>query len=228
MLTIFDFEVTKLITLLKRGIALYDEAVININYWKEIRKELTDTVNNIHGRVIIIHNSMELSDIIKFLNKIRQENPLVILYISLIKSYNFIQIELGKNPLENKKLFVVDCASGYIQDSHDTKDCIFRNTPSNLGEMKKLIKEGITCARPNLIVIDSLSQFINFANPRDNELHDLYKFLQSIREDFLGLTCYAVILLYDDIMNSIKKLPTMFTDLVLKIEVIKEKTNWRD
>ena len=122
----------------------------------------------------------------------------------------------------------MDCVSGYLQDNIDTPDCYYRNTPTNLEEMKNLIKEGLSYTNPNIIVIDSLTQFINFTNPQDIELSELYKFLQSIREEILGITCYAIILLYDDKMGSMKKLPTLFTDLVLKLEVIKEKMLWQD
>ncbi len=205
-----------------------EEAIVQINYWKEIRKELYDTINELHGRVLLTHNSMGFSDVINFLNQVKKEEHLTVLYISLINSYNYIIDELEKKPLDNKKLFVVDCVSGFVQDYKDTPNCFYRNTPSNLEEMKNLIKENLTYTNPNIIVIDSLSQFINFTNPKDNELSELYKFLQSIREDTLGITCYAIILLYDDKMGSMKKLPILFTDLVLKLEVIKERTLWQD
>ena len=204
-----------------------DKSIIQVNYWREIRRDINNTINNLHGRVLLIHNSIELSDVINFLNQIRKEEYLIVLYISLINSYYYIQEELEKKPLENKRLFVVDCVSGFVQDYNDTSDCFYRNAPANLEEMKHLIKERLTYANPNIIVIDSLSQFINFTNPQDIELSELYKFLQSIREDILGITCYAIILLYDDKMGSMKKLPTLFTDLVLKLEVIKENMLWR-
>jgi hypothetical protein len=88
--------------------------------------------------------------------------------------------------------------------------------------------KNIQWSNPNIIVVDSISQFINFTVPTDKELHNLYEFLLSIKENTLGVTCEAIILVYDDRLGSMKKLPTMFTDAILKLEVIKEKPEWKD
>jgi hypothetical protein len=87
--------------------------------------------------------------------------------------------------------------------------------------------KNIQWSNPNIIVVDSISQFINFTVPTDEELHNLYEFLLSIK-DTLGITCDAIILVYDDRLGYMKKLPTMFTDAILKLEVIKEKPEWKD
>jgi archaellum biogenesis ATPase FlaH len=118
--------------------------------------------------------------------------------------------------------------SGFVIEHHDTTDCAYRKPPENLGEMKELIMENISLVNPNIIVVDSLSQFINFSMPKDDEIRNLYKFLKSIKEDAMGLTRDAIILIYDDKMGSMKKLPTLFTDLILKLEVIKEEYAWAD
>jgi len=94
--------------------------------------------------------------------------------------------------------------------------------------MKNLIMKNIQWSSPNIIVVDSISQFINFTIPTDEELHSLYTFLKSIKENALGVTCDTIILLYDDKMGSMKKLPTVFTDAIMKLEVIKEKPEWKD
>ena len=94
--------------------------------------------------------------------------------------------------------------------------------------MKNLIMKNIQWSNPNIIVVDSISQFINFTTPTDEEIQNLYIFLKSIKEDALGITRDAIILLYNDKMGSMKKLPTMFTDAIMKLEVIKEKPEWKD
>jgi archaellum biogenesis ATPase FlaH len=94
--------------------------------------------------------------------------------------------------------------------------------------MKNLIMKNIQWSNPNIIIVDSISQFINFTTPTDEELHNLYAFLKSIKEDALGVTRDVILLLYDDRMGSMKRLPTMFTDSIMKLEVIKEKPEWKD
>jgi len=202
--------------------------IVQVNYWKEIRKEINRTFESLHGLVLLTHNSIEFSDIIDFLNDLRRNQETTVLYISLISSYNHIKQILQIHPLPSKKLFVVDCVSGFLLELQDSVQCVYRKPPSNLDEMKNLIMKNIQWSNPNIIVVDSISQFINFTTPTDEELHNLIIFLKSIKEDALGITRDVIILLYDDKIGLMKKLPTMFTDVIMKLEVIKEKPEWKD
>jgi hypothetical protein len=202
--------------------------VVQLNYWKEMRKEINKTFDSLHGLVLLTHNSIEFSDIIDFLNNLRRNQEKTVLYISLINSYSLIKQTLQAHPLPLKKLFVVDCVSGFLIELQDLIQCVYRRPPLDLKEMKNLIMKNIQWSNPNIIVVDSISQFINFTTPTDEELQSLYIFLKSIKEDALGITRDAIILLYDDKMGSMKKLPTMFTDAIMKLEVIKEKPEWKD
>lgn len=202
--------------------------VVQVNYWKEIRKEINRTFESLHGLVLLTHNSIEFSDIIDFLNDLRRNQETTVLYISLISSYDHIKQILQIHPLPSKKLFVVDCVSRFLLELQDSVHCVYRKPPSNLDEMKNLIMKNIQWSNPNIIVVDSISQFINFTTPTDEELHNLCTFLKSIKEDALGITRDVIILLYDDKIGLMKKLPTMFTDVTLKLEVIKEKPEWKD
>jgi len=202
--------------------------IVQVNYWKEIRKEINRTFESLHGLVLLTHNSIEFSDIIDFLNDLRRNQETTVLYISLISSYDHIKQILQIHPLPSKKLFVVDCVSGFLLELQDSVQCVYRKPPSNLDEMKNLIMKNIQWSNPNIIVVDSISQFINFTTPTDEELHNLIIFLKSIKEDALGITRDVIILLYDDKIGLMKKLPTMFTDVIMKLEVIKEKPEWKD
>jgi hypothetical protein len=202
--------------------------VVQVNYWKEIRKEINRTFESLHGMVLLTHNSIEFSDIIDFLNNLRRNQETTLLYISLISSYNHIKQTLQIHPLPSKKLFVVDCVSGFLIERQDSAHCVYRKPPSNLDEMKNLIMKNIQWSNPNIIVVDSILQFINFTTPTDEELHNLCTFLKSIKEDALGINRDVIIILYDDKIGSMKKLPTMFTDVIMKLEVIKEKPEWKD
>jgi hypothetical protein len=196
--------------------------VVQVNYWKEIRKEINKTFGSLHGLILLTHNSAEFSDLVIFLNNIRRNQETTVLYISLINSHNHIQQTLQTYPLPSKKLFVVDCVSRFIQEIQDTNYCVYKKPPQNLEEMKN-----IRWSNPNIIVVDLISQFINFTIPTDEELRDLYVFLHSMK-DMLGFTRDIIILVYDDKMGSMKKLPTMPTDAIMKLEVIKEKPEWKD
>lgn len=205
-----------------------EHKVVQVNYWKEIRKELNETFEHLHGLVLLTHNSIEFSDLVDFLKNICRNQETTVLYISLINSYDRIKQTLQTNPLPTKKLFVVDCVSGFLIEIQDQTQCAYRKPPQNLEEMKNLIMKNIQWSNPNIIVVDSISQFINFTTPTDKELHDLYAFLQSMKADTLGITREVIILVYNDRMGSMKKLPTMFTDVIMKLEVIKDKPEWKD
>lgn len=205
-----------------------ESSIVQVNIWKELGKEINKTIGNLSGLVLLTHNSVEFEDIVDFLNKIRRDENIKIMYISLINSYKNIKNTLKKKEIHNKKLFVVDCVSGFLIEIQDTVDCIYRPPPQSLKEMKKLINKNIKLANPDMIVVDSLSQFINFSMPSDQEIQNLYKFLKSIKEDAMGITTDTVLLLYNDKSGQMKKLPTMFTNMVLKLEVIREKVEWQD
>ena len=206
-----------------------EDQVVQINYWIEIRKEINKTFDSLHGLVLLTHNSIEFSDLIEFLKNIRKNQKTTILYISLINSYSHIKQTIQAHPLPSKKLFVVDCVSWFVLEVQDTIGCVYRKPPTNLEEMKNLIIKNIQWSNPDIIVVDSISQFINFTTPTEEELYNLYAFLQSIKEHALNnIARDTIILLYNDKLGPMKKLPTMFTDTIIKLEVIKEKPGWKD
>ena len=201
----------------------------SINYWKEAHKEIHEILKDFRGIMLLTHNSIEFTDIVDFLNKVRPGKFLNILYISLIRSYDYMTVVLLKKELENKRIFFIDCVSGYAFPSEEEiDDCIYHKPPHTLREMKELITFGIKKANPEIIVIDPLSQFINFSQPTESEINDLYKFLQSLREETLGIIQNTFILLYDNKMRTMQRLPKISSDLILKVEVVKEEARWKD
>ena len=40
------------------------EEIVQINYWKELHKEINKTIAEIHGLVLLTHNSVFFSDIV--------------------------------------------------------------------------------------------------------------------------------------------------------------------
>ncbi len=202
--------------------------IVQVNYWKRMLKESKETIENLKGIVFLIHNSVEFSDIIDFINKIKPEENLKVLYISLINSFNRISQILEKNPLIFKKLFVVDCVSAFLMEVRDTPECIYRNPPRTLEQLKQMLMVNIGQKYPNIVIIDSMSQFINFSVPTDEDLNEFYKFLTSLKENIWGLKEDSIILLYDDKFGELRGLPTVSVDLIMKLEVIRDKNKWVD
>jgi RNase adaptor protein for sRNA GlmZ degradation len=190
-------------------------------------KETSEVVGKLHGVVLLIHNSVEFSDIVDFLNKIRNSEQLHVMYLSLINSYSRINEVLKEHPLESKRLFVVDCVSGFVIELKDTHDCVYRKPPINLEELKELLMKNIASQSPDIVVVDSMSQFINFSMPTEDELSKFYLFLQSLKENIMGLSDDSIILLYDDKVGQLQSLPTISVDLILKLEVIRDVPRWR-
>lgn len=206
-----------------------DEEVIKINFWKEIHKEILSTLEEVSGIVLITHNSIQFPDIIDILNVTRPNQRITVLYISLTRSYEFMKSALNQKKLKEKQLYFIDCVSGYAFSKDDNvDDCIYHKPPSNLNEMREIITLGIQKSNPDIIVIDSISQFINFSRPTETKATDLFQFLRTIRETGLNIVQDTYMLFYDNQMDMMINLPKMHTDLILKIEVSKEEASWKD
>lgn len=206
-----------------------DDEIININYWKEIHKEISELLKNLRGIVIVTHNSIEFTEIVDLLNRIRPGHFLNILYISLIRSYDFMRLALEQKTLVQKKITFIDCVSGYAFPSDDNIDnCLYHEPPHKLEQMKQIITFGIEKCNPDIVVVDSLSQFINFSRPTEHEMSEFYKFLHSLRTSSLNVIQDTFILFYDTKLGVMQNLPKFSTDLILKIEVLKEEPRWRD
>lgn len=207
-----------------------DETLMeNISYWKEVHKEIDDILKNLRGLILLIHDSMEFVDIVDFLKKVRPGQFINILYISLVRTYDFMTLVLQRNPLPDKRIFFIDCVSGYTFPEEEQKDdCLYHKPPYNLRELKEIITFGIEKAQPEIIIIDTLSQFINFSKPTEQEINDLYEFLNSIKEDTLNVIQNTFIMIYDTRMRTMQHLPKFLTDLILKIEVVKDEARWID
>jgi len=129
---------------------------------------------------------------------------------------------LEKNPLDQKMIFFIDCVSGFAFPPEDNvDDCMYHKPPQALGELKDIIKFGIEKCNPDIIVLDSLSQFINFSKPTEDKLDDLYEFLGALRQPALNIMQNTFILLYDNKMGVMNSLPKTSTDLILNLEIMK-------
>ncbi|MEF8879925.1 MAG: hypothetical protein V5A64_06000 [Candidatus Thermoplasmatota archaeon] len=189
-----------------------------VNWWKEINDELPEILENLKGTVLLLHNSAEFTDIIDVLNNIQPDNCFKILYISMIRSYGYMKKTLKLNPL-NKDLSVVDCVSGYAFPQEEGIDnCMYHKPPRNLMELKKILDLGVKKEKPDIVVLDSLSHFINFSKPHHQDLLDLYHFLDTIEDDMVDDRQSTFLLLYDSKMSTPENIPREGIQTTLKME----------
>jgi len=195
----------------------------SVNYWKEIEKNLSDELKNLRGIVLLIHNSMEFTDIIDFLQHVRQGQFLNVLYISLVRSYDYIKKALELKPLDQKRMMFIDCVSGYAFPIEENLDeAFYHKPPQNLDEMKDIIRFGIEKTNADMIIIDSLSQFISFTQPTEDGIVELYEFLRTLKEGTMNVMQNTVLLLYDSKLGVMQNLPKTSMDLILRIEIGKK------
>ncbi len=85
--------------------------------------------------------------------------------------------------------------------------------------MKDIIHFGIEKTNPEIIIIDSLSQLINFSKPTEQDLNGFYTFLGHMRQQMLNIVNNTFILLFDTKMGVLQHLPTQSIDTILKLEI---------
>jgi len=204
-----------------------DEEVLNINYWKHANNEISDIFEKLHGLVLITHNSIDFTDMLKVIQKINQDDNLKIFYISLTRSYDFMKMALQSFEMKKKEFFFFDCVSDYaFQANVDREDVQFLKPPRNLNEIKNLIREGIKICNPDMVIIDSISQFVSLTDPNYHDLGELFRFLHHIRTRSLNAIQKTYILFYSKKPGIMQHLPFLTSNLILNIEVIKGDPGW--
>jgi archaellum biogenesis ATPase FlaH len=197
--------------------------IVAVNYWKSVNNEIKRIMADFWNTLLLIHDSLDFPELVGFLNKMPSSGK--IMYISLTKSNDSMKPHL-KNL--KSKIFVIDCVSSMIFEPKGGQDCQFEPTPSSLNEMMELIEKYINILKPDLIVIDSFSQFIDFSsvsNPRGKEL---YGFLDHLKNKY-SRTHYKFILLYDNILSrELVNLPFTSVDVILKYEILTGRIDGKD
>jgi len=197
--------------------------VIAVNFWKFSNFQLKRILMEYWNILLLIHNTLELIQIIEFLNKIPYQGKIA--YISLTKTNESIQQQLKNYKL---KISVIDCVSSQIFDKKDTKDCYFEPAPSNLKEMVELIEKTTKKVEPDFIVLDSLSQFIDFSSLSASKSRELYDFLDELKNRY-SKTHYRFIILYNNVLSKeLVQMPQASVDVILKYEVITGRVNWNE
>ncbi len=96
------------------------------------------------------------ADLIKSFQKKRK-----VCYVTLYKSYDFLQRYFQKNKIDTADLFFIDCVTAFIREPAKKKNCTFVSAPYDLfqiGEaIGKCIKRGY-----DLFIFDSLSALVAY------------------------------------------------------------------
>jgi hypothetical protein len=191
-----------------------------IRYWRAIHTEIDEVLKNLEGIILVCHDSIEFIQLIDFINKIKSNHFTNLLYISLTRSQDYMRQVLKQKPIEKKQIFFIDCVSGFAFPTEENIDsCMYHKPPRDFQTMKEIIHFGIERTNSEIVIIDSLSQFVNFSKPNGLELEEFYKFLNDIRNQEINLTNNTFIFLFDTKMGVLSHLPTQGIDSIIKLEI---------
>ena len=195
--------------------------VVAVNYWKDVKKDLKKVLLTRWNTLLLIHNSVDFNQITNFLNKLPYGEKIT--YISLTKTYDSIKPNLKELKAE---MFIVDCVSSTIFERENTKDCVFESPPSNLKEFMELINKYESKLKPDFIILDSISQFIDFSSLSHSGGEEYNNFLNYFKNK-KSLNLSKFVILYDDnLSKEFKYLPSYYMDLILRLDVIEDKIRW--
>ncbi len=189
--------------------------IVAVNYWKSVNNEIKRILLDFWNTFLLIHDSLDFADIVGFLNKMPY--PGKIMYISLTKSNDSMKPHLKAL---KSKIFIIDCVSSMIFEKKGTQNCQYEPTPASLNEMMELIEKYILIVEPDLIVIDSFSQFIDFSSVSMYRGKESHEFLDQLKKKY-ARTHYRFLLLYDNVLSKdLVNLPFTSVDVILKYEIL--------
>lgn len=192
------------------------------NYWKEVRKELPGLTRELPNVLLLIHNSAEFEQMVDFINFLPDSS--MVLYVSLTKTYESLKPFFG---LSKQELFIVDCVSQLLLIKEPGPHCLYARPPGSLPEIIDLVSAACKSVKPHFIIIDSLSQFIDFSSFSDlpSSVFDFYEQLKVLDNKLYTKS----ILLYDENrFMSLKNVPVYYFDMIMRMEVKEQKTLWQD
>ncbi|MFP4558005.1 MAG: hypothetical protein ACLFO6_00780 [Archaeoglobaceae archaeon] len=203
-----------------RGI---DGEFVDIRYWKEVTEEIGSIAVEDWNILLLTHDSLEIKEIMKFFTELPSAKRIV--YISLTRTCSHIR-PYFKEPYFGKdsRVFVIDCVSlGVFKDKVHKKsgDCIFVHPPSSMEKMQELIGKSLEKIKPQYIILDSLSQLIEFLSSQGEGMFNFFYYLRNRHSG-----C-RFILLYDN-SHASKDVPNAYVDIILKIERERSLVTWQD
>lgn len=184
-----------------------------IRCWEEVSQKIDDSLKYVSHTALFVHNAAEIEDITAIFKNLHSSK---VLYISMTRTYDAVKASL---PLLASTTIFVDCISGGVFLGSPPKNCLFKPMPADVPGLIKLIASTAAEVNPEHIIIDSISQFIDFTGRGiDREGYDLIQKLRSLTSKNL--------LLYDENMAQLTDFPTMLISSIYRIEVIRTKIRW--
>ncbi|MHC1565118.1 MAG: hypothetical protein ACXQS6_02200 [Candidatus Syntropharchaeales archaeon] len=196
--------------------------VVAINYWREVRSNFKRTLLDFNDILLLIHDSAAFDDLIRFLNILPYYRRKT--YISLTRTFSTIKPSLKKF---DTRMYIIDCISKSISDRdfQNGKSWFFEDMSFGFSEISRLIDKYLKKLKPELVVVDSISQLIDFSVTAGDR--DFNNFINHLRKRNSETLCNFV-LLYDNQLKSLRNLPISNINLILRLEVIKDKIHWRE
>lgn len=208
----------------KKTLTYLEQEAPQKHYWIEARKDMHRILFKDWDTMLLIHNSSEFKDIAEFVNFLPYVNKL--LYISVTKTFGSIKDYL-RDPYFKRPInfYFIDCISSGIFNEGNIKGCYFEETPSNFEELAKMIEKYLVETKPDIVIIDSLSKFIDFSSLTDNK--KLLRFLTYVKSLCSGNYRRFILLYGNRNLKKLIKLPLSHVDITFKIEKEEESINWR-
>lgn len=149
-----------------------------IHCWMEAKNQLERLLLREWNILMLIHNSVEFPEIVGFINKLPYARKMA--YITLNKTCNSVKPYFQRLYFRRMtKVSIVDCISKRIIKKEEIKGCHLEDPPSNLKELAVLIDNYLTTINPDLVILDSLSKFIDFSSKDESQW--LFKFLNYLK-----------------------------------------------
>jgi hypothetical protein len=132
----------------------------------DVEKEL---LNN-KTLLIVLPSSRYSQSVLKIAKKLTGKK---VLFITLNKTYPFVEELLNKNGCDTKYCFFIDAISSALKNVKKQKKCYFLKNPSALTELSIAISESM--GKFEYVIFDSISTLMIYNNPSSVE-----KFVSSI------------------------------------------------
>jgi hypothetical protein len=193
---------------------------VEVNYWVDKTASIQGFMKETKDVALVLHNSIEFADMTDFFNVLPTDK---IVYLSMTKTYDSIKPYASKL---KAKIYVVDCVSSSLFAKEDTPDCMYVKPVQSLGETVDVLKNVLPGRNGDYVIIDAVSQFINFSKVFQEDV-SMVEYLNELKSVLRRSLSKAVLLYDDNTKGRIKYVPRAFISQIIKMEVYKDKIDWR-
>lgn len=116
-------------------------------------------VNRNRFVLVLLNEEQYISHLHKIVQSVEKRKN-KICYVCLSRPYKDILSDLKKNNIDINLFFFVDTLSSYYERPKITTNCIFLESPANLGSIKKAVEKAIEKEKCNILLIDTISALL--------------------------------------------------------------------